>query len=194
MTAMRVLVYERMRMDKTSLNRHLARDLDRHFEALVLEYQDRLYRFALRLSGNTHDAEEIAQDAFIRAYGALQGYGPERIRALTIRPWLYQITLNVWKNRVRRKQLPRMELVDEIASRGDGPEREAETAVRKEAVTEALAALPARFREAVVLRHIEELSYSEIAAVLDQPVGTVKANVHRGIDALRRSRVLEVWA
>lgn len=180
-------------MDETRLTALLARDLDGHFEALVVHFQDRLYRFALRLCGNAQDAEEIAQDAFIRAYRALSGYDAGRIRSMAMRPWLYQITLNVWKNRVRRKTLPRTELHDEVLSPADGPERQAEAAARGDEVVRALEALPERLRAAVVLRHVEGLSYAEIAAVLDQPVGTVKSNVHRGLGALREGQGLEVW-
>lgn len=180
-------------MDETGLALLLARDLDAHFEALVIQFQDRLYRFALRLSGNAQDAEEIAQDAFIRAYRALESYPAERVRAMALRPWLYQIALNAWKNRVRRKRLPRVELDGEIESPDDGPERQAEAGARGEAIMRALDTLPDRLRAAVVLRHIEELSYDEIASVLGQPVGTVKSNVHRGLGALREVRSLEVW-
>src|SRR5450432_2399213 len=82
----------------------LANDLDGHFEALVLAFQDRLYGFALRFCANREDAEEIAQDAFVRAYRALQKYPPDRIRSLSLRAWLYQIALNVARNRFRRKR------------------------------------------------------------------------------------------
>lgn len=180
-------------MDETGLAQLLARDLDGHFEALVVQFQDRLYRFALRLSGNAEDAEEIAQDAFIKAYRALERYPADRVRAMALRPWLYQITMNAWKNRVRRRRLPRAELDGEIVSPDAGPDRRAEEAAREEEMMKALERLPDRLRAAVVLRHIEGLSYDEIASVLDQPVGTVKSNVHRGLGALRDVRSLEVW-
>src|SRR5512141_774649 len=82
----------------------LARDLDGCFERMVREYQDRLYSFAHRLSGNPQDAEEIAQDAFVRAYRAMRAYPAERIRALQLKAWLYRITLNVARNRMRGKR------------------------------------------------------------------------------------------
>src|SRR5918911_1460427 len=79
----------------------LAVDVDGHFEQLVLHYQDRLYGFALRLIGDPADAEECVQDAFVRAYRALRRYPSERRRALRLQAWLYRITLNVVRNRVR---------------------------------------------------------------------------------------------
>ena len=78
-----------------SLETDLARDLDGSFERLVLAYQDRLYAFALRFCGNREDAEEVAQDAFVRAYRALKTYPADRVRALALRAWLYRIALNV---------------------------------------------------------------------------------------------------
>src|SRR5207245_4916500 len=80
-------------MDDSSLARALADDLDGHFEQLVRTYQDRLYGFALRLTDSRQDAEESTQDAFVRAYRALERYPAERRRELRLRPWLYQIAL-----------------------------------------------------------------------------------------------------
>src|SRR5450756_2931684 len=88
---------------EAALEAALAEDLEGCFERLVREYQDRLYSLAHRLAGNPEDAEEIAQDAFVRAYRAMKTYPAERIRALSLKAWLYQITLNVARNRRRRK-------------------------------------------------------------------------------------------
>jgi len=174
----------------------LSSDLNGSFELLVLTHQDRLYSFALRLSGNSQDAEEIAQDAFVRAYRALRGYDAERIHALALRPWLYQIALNVFCNRARRLR------VDTVSIGGDGedetrpeladdaqrrPEAALARAERDQELAALLAGLPQRYRAAVILRFVEGLSYAELAAVLGQPPGTVKANVHRGIEWLRRA-------
>src|SRR2546428_13437090 len=81
-----------------------AEDLEGCFERLVREYQDRLYSFAHRLTGNSEDAEEIAQDAFVRAYRAMKTYPTERIRTLSLKAWLYRITLNVARNRMRARR------------------------------------------------------------------------------------------
>lgn len=173
----------------------LASDLDAHFERLVLAYQGRLYAFAVRLAGNAQDGEEIAQDALVKAYRALQRFTPERWETLRLRAWLYQIALNTFRNRVRKKRLATLStdaedadgnalaLPDDASQR---PESLAEQAERLALLGAHVAALPARHREAVVLRYVEELDYAEIAAVLRQPLGTVKANVHRGLTALRR--------
>jgi RNA polymerase sigma-70 factor (ECF subfamily) len=74
----------------------LATDLDRYFQQLVLSFQQRLYTFALRHTCSTQDAEDIVQEAFIRAYHALADYPPERIRIMKLQPWLYKITLHIF--------------------------------------------------------------------------------------------------
>lgn len=171
----------------------LAANLDGAFERLVLVYQDRLYAFALRLTCNRQDAEEAAQDAFVRAYHALQGYDAEQIGTLLLRPWLYQITLNVVRNRVRRKQLQLVSLdpsgtdeaIDPPDDGSEQPEAKWERAEQQDELAALVSALPERYRAAVILRHVEGLGYREVATVLDQPVGTVKANVHRGVHLLR---------
>jgi RNA polymerase sigma-70 factor (ECF subfamily) len=174
----------------------LALHLDQHFEELVLIYQDRIYAFALRLAGNVQDAEEIAQDAFVRAYRALTTYGQEQIRTLALRPWLYQIALNVFRNRVRKKRHasvpleevvsvdPALEPTDDERERPEAKVEENET---REMVRNVVAALPDRYRAAVILRHIEGLGYTEMATILRQPAGTIKSNVHRGIEILRKA-------
>lgn len=171
----------------------LADGLDAAFESMVLAYQRRLYAFALRLVGQRQDAEEIVQDAFVRAYRALTGYPAERIRALALRAWLFQITLNVARNR-RRGSRPAVASLNGDAERdaldlpgdeGDWPAAHSERAEIRRELAALLLALPARYRAVVILRHVEGLGYAEIAQVTGQPVGTVKANVHRGVRLLR---------
>ena len=174
----------------------LAADLDCGFDELLKAFQRRLYSFALRLSCNPQDAEEITQDAFVRAYSALADFPPARIRALALRPWLYTITLNVFRNRVRTRR-PESRSLDVLTEEDEGalpqadgddrPEVAYATRERRALLAARLMALPEHFRIAVVLRHIEGLAYGEIAALLEQPEGTVKAHVHRGTLLLRDS-------
>ncbi len=182
-------------LEDTELRLGLAVNLDGCFERLVLSYQGRLYAFALRISGNHQDAEEIAQDAFVHAYRALAGYDRTKIEALAIRPWLYQIVLNVFRNRVRGHKLKVVPL-DELGrdsttepsdSEREQPESVFERGERTRELSAILAALPERYRVAVVLRHVEGFGYGEAAALLGQPVGTVKSNVHRGVELLRKA-------
>ena len=170
----------------------LARDLDGSFETLVVAHQRLVFGLALRVVGDRADAEEVAQDTFVRAYRALAGYEAERVAAMRLRPWLAQIALNLARNRVRRRPPPHRPLED-----GDGqplavagpaaaePAELAERRVERDVWVGLLAGLPRGQREAVVLRHVEGLPYAEVAEVLGRPVGTVKTHVHRGVRQLR---------
>jgi RNA polymerase sigma-70 factor (ECF subfamily) len=173
----------------------LAADVEGNFEQLVLAFQDRLYAFTLRLTASPQDAEEITQDTFVRAYRALAAYPAARIRSLALRPWLHRIALNIFRNRVRTRQLQLvpldqgseggdLEIADDKESR---PDIALEHAERKKSLETLVAALPERYRLAVVLRHIQGFHYAEMAAVLKQPIGTIKANVHRGVRMLREA-------
>ena len=165
------------------------------FERIVDEYQRRLYGFALRMTGNREDAEEIVQDAFVRAFRALGKMTEEQRRELRLQPWLYTITLNVTRNRLRSKR-PASVALDALAdpdallnSTQPGPEQP-EQIVERGAdmvlVEQALLQLPMHLRAAATLRFIEGRSHPEIAEILNQPIGTVKSHVHRAVRILRR--------
>ena len=179
-------------MDDTELADRLARDLDGTYEALVRAHVDRCHAIALRVLGNPHDAEEVAQDALVRAYRALGGWPPERIREVRLRPWLATIVVNLCRNRVRRHvpaTTPLAPLVEaglEPAADPSGdPARLAGRAAEREQLASLLAGLPERYRVPVVLRHVDDLSYAELAEVLGRPEGTLKAQVPRGLALLR---------
>lgn len=172
----------------------LAHDLDGSFETLVREHQDRMYSIALRLLGDPRDAEEAAQDALVRAYRALARYDAVRIGELRLRPWLATIVLNLCRSRLGRRGAARPALSLDVPLPGDaGPRTDAargpaEIVASRDAVTDwagLLLTLPAVYRSAVVLRHVDGLSYPELAAALERPEGTVKAQVHRGVALLR---------
>jgi RNA polymerase sigma factor (sigma-70 family) len=161
----------------------LAEDLDGAFEALVLAHQDRLFTIAWRTGGNRHDAEELVQDCFVRAYRALATYPPARIRELRLRGWLTTILLNAGRNRARVRRVPTTELAfDPGAEPADDPLNRTDD---RETWARLLAGLSPAQRTAVVLRHVDGLSYAEIAEATGRPEGTVKAHVHRGLAALR---------
>ena len=173
----------------------LARDLDGSFEALVLAHQDRIFSIALRMLGDARDAEEAAQDAFVRAYRALAGYDDARIRELRLRPWLATIVLNLCRSRLSRRSAPaKATLSLDLALPGNldprmdearGPAAVAASRAGAHDWGELLLTLPVAYRTAVVLRHVDGLTYPELAIALDRPEGTVKAQVHRGLALLR---------
>ncbi|MGZ3631503.1 MAG: RNA polymerase sigma factor [Candidatus Limnocylindrales bacterium] len=171
------------------LAERLATDLDGNFEALVVARQDLLYGIALRSTGDRGAAEELAQDAFVRAYRALAAYPPERIRTLHTRPWLARIVVNLCRNRARtRRARPAETQLDALLGApapSEGPEGALLRREAEHAWATRLAALPLHYRLAVELRHVHGLSYAELAETLDRPVNTVKVHVHRGLALLR---------
>lgn len=178
-----------------ALAHRLALDLDGSFSTLADAHLDRLYSIALRLLGDPRDAEEVAQDALVRAFRAMQGYPPTRITELRLRPWLASITVNLARNRRRRiaDRQPPARLEPLVESGLDLPDLAtpgpATVAARREGATAlamTLLQLPAPMRAAVVLRHVDGLSVAETAEALGRPEGTVKAQVARGLERLRR--------
>ena len=159
---------------------------------LVAHHQDLVYGTALRWTRRPADAEDLAQDAFLRAYQALRGYTPERIAALHTRGWLVRIVLNLAHNRARDTG-PVPERLDPAADPGHEPadaarERPDAVAERRAAAREwsaLLAEVPPRYRTAVELRHVEGLDYRELSEALGRPINTVKSDVHRGVRMLR---------
>ena len=172
----------------------LAEDVDGSFEQLMLAYQHQLYAFALRQLGNQHDAQDIVQEAFLRAYHALKSYPEQRIRALQLRQWLYKITLNVLRNSVRKSgpapvalDLSEESLALALEDEGADPEAEIDWREWRQELAALLATLPEPYRAAIDLHYFEDLSYSDIASLLNQPPGTVKSNVSRGLRLLRKA-------
>ena len=172
----------------------LAVDLDRAYPALVADHANRLYTIALRLLGDPRDAEEVAQDALVRAHRAIAGYPPERIRDLRLRPWLASIAVNLAHNRRRRHddRRPPARLEPLLDAGFDPADRHAPSGpaatARREAIAELaglLLELPAPVREAITLRHVDGLSVAETAEALGRPEGTIKAQCHRGLRELR---------
>jgi RNA polymerase sigma-70 factor (ECF subfamily) len=172
----------------SSLPERLAEDLDGVFEDLVGDHQDALFAFITGLCRDPGRAEEVVQDAFVRAHRALGGYPPERIRALALRPWLFRIALNTLRNslRGRRVELVLVDSPPDSVAPGPGPEAEVLRHAERLRLVDALACIPQAHRTAVLLHYAHDLSYPQIAEVQGQPVGTVKSNVHRGLEALRR--------
>src|SRR3990172_1692603 len=180
-------------MSPQGLAAELADDLDRAFPDLVRTLQDGVYSGAPRMVGNRHDAEEIAQEAFLRAYRALRAYPAERIRELNPAAWVWTIAANLCRNhhRTRSRRPVTAELSTDPAEARRGPEAETIDHELGDRLTAELRRLTWPMRAAVVLHHVVGLPYEEVAAALDRPVGTVKADVHRGLARLR-TRLQEV--
>lgn len=153
------------------------------FSALVARYQDRIYRFLLRLTRSPDDAQELTQDTFLRAYQALDHWYADAL----FRTWLFRIARNRAFDRLRRDKLVEFVALEddvEIPDAGAGPDARLETAQRVRQLEAALQALPAAQREILLLREIEQMAYDEIALVLDLNTGTVKSRIARARGAL----------
>lgn len=145
---------------------------------LVEWHYSGLYRYAFAMLRDGGAAEDAVHDAFVNALEALAKYPEGRIRGMRLRPWLYCITLNVVRNRVRRRREFPVEERPAVVERDGNPE----------GVMDALAALerlPEKQRVAVTLRHMQDLPYAEIADATGWPENTVKTLARRGIQRLR---------
>lgn len=179
-------------MDDLQLNERLARDLDEAFPDLVHAHVDRCHAIAVRILRDPHDAEEVTQDALVRAYRAMATYEPDRIAALRLRPWLTTILVNLCRNRLRRHRPPTTSLgplieagFEPVADESTNPEARHARHVSRDQLIALLDGLPERYRIPIVLRHVDDLSYPELAEILGRPEGTLKAQVHRGLALLR---------
>jgi RNA polymerase sigma-70 factor (ECF subfamily) len=155
------------------------------WEEIVDRHSDRVYRLALRLTGNRHDAEDLTQEVFVRVFRSLDTYQPG-----TFEGWIHRITTNLFLDHARRKQRIRFDaLSDDRAERLHSELPAPETAYADQTfdddIERALATLPPEFRVAVVLCDVEGLSYDEIAQILDAKLGTVRSRIHRGRAMLR---------
>jgi len=167
--------------DAALVRRTLAGDSDA-FTGLVRRYQDRLGRYAVRMLGETADAEEALQDTFVRAYRSLARCDPERFGA-----WIYGILVNrcrtLGAQRARRRKLVVGDAsAVERASVAHSEDREA----LREAIEWALAQISPANREAFLLKHVEDLSYDEMTEVTGASVSALKMRVSRAREELRR--------
>jgi RNA polymerase sigma-70 factor, ECF subfamily len=149
------------------------------WEEIVSTHSARVYRLAFRLTGNQHDAEDLTQEVFVRVFRSLSTYTPG-----TFEGWLHRITTNLFLDSVRRKQRIRFDALgedaaDRLPSREPTPQQHFNDTHFDADVQQALDTLAPDFRAAVVLCDIEGLSYEEIAAITQAPLGTVKTRVFR---------------
>ena len=161
------------------------------FERVALAHMPSAYNLAYWIVRNRADAEDVVQDAYLRAFRAFATCTSEDVR-----PWLLTIVRNVayrWLS-VRSRTANVVSIEDALSSRHDGPELATDQPTAEDLliargdqamVRRALGELPSAFREAVVLRELEGLSYQEIARVMDIPVGTVMSRLARARDQLR---------
>jgi RNA polymerase sigma-70 factor (ECF subfamily) len=180
-----------------ALARAAARGNHNAFSKLVETYQRSVYGLCYRLLRDAEEANDAAQEAFVRAYSAIESYDPRQPFA----PWVLRIArnhcLDLLRRRVPAERLvpldappqegqSRRELVDERAAQGDTAMEQMERSIALDA---AVAQLPDRYREVISLFHVQQLSYQQIATVMNVPIGTVMTWLHRARAQLRNQLI-----
>jgi RNA polymerase sigma-70 factor (ECF subfamily) len=158
-------------------------------DVAVIEYMDTLYSYAMVLTRDRSEAEDLVQETYVRAIRAIRGLKA----GSNIKGWLLVILRNIWLNQLRRRRTtPKMVEIDVDETTADvvvetskGPHAFYVSKLECEQVREAIQQLPMDFREVILLREYEELSYQEIASVLGCPVGTVMSRLARARSKLR---------
>jgi len=161
------------------------------FDLLVLKYQLRVSKLVSRFLRNQSDVPDVVQEAFIKAYRALPNFRGES----AFYTWLYRIAINTAKNHLvaqaRKSPVNSIDVQDaedygasEWLKEYASPEREALAAELEVTIHQAMGDLPSDLREAITLREIEGLSYEDIAAVMDCPIGTVRSRIFRAREAI----------
>ncbi len=162
----------------------------KEFERYMLESQRKVYALALRLSGNSSDAEDLTQEAYIRAFRFFHRYDANQ----SFSSWMYRIVTNVHIDAVRRKGKLKWSSLDQPAANQvswdvpdetNVPDRELMHETVDEALQMGLSRMTPEFRTAVVLADVEGMAYEEIAETMNTSVGTVRSRIHRGRKQLR---------
>jgi RNA polymerase sigma-70 factor (ECF subfamily) len=163
------------------------------FGEIVELFKDKIYQLVYRMIGNAHESEDIAQEAFIRAYININSFDVNR----KFSTWLYRIATNLTIDRIRKKKpdyyldaevagTEGLTMYSQVAADIALPEEEVESMELQCEIQRQILKLPDKYRSVIVLKYIDELSLIEISEILEIPVGTVKTRIHRGREALRQ--------
>jgi RNA polymerase sigma-70 factor (ECF subfamily) len=188
-------------VDEERLIRRLKQRDDAAFSELVLRYQGSIYNLCYRVLGNAAEAEDVAQDVFVNCLRGIHAFRGDA----ALGTWLYRIAVNLCRNRLKylgRRQYNTTQALDDVpegawtSARSTGvvmaeaiaePDRALEGQRAESSVREALATLDPEFRELLVLRDVEGMSYADVVRVTGLAEGTVKSRLHRARAALRRA-------
>ncbi|WAA09384.1 RNA polymerase sigma factor SigW [Fervidibacillus albus] len=163
------------------------------FGEIIELYKDKVYQICYRMLGNSFEAEDCTQEAFIRAYINIDRYHIDR----KFSTWLFRIATNLCIDRIRKKKpdyyldaevagTDGLTLYSQIPSKGLPPDKKVESMELQDHIQREILNLPEKYRTVIILKYIEELSLNEISEILDIPLGTVKTRIHRGREALRK--------
>lgn len=183
-----------MSQDEERLAQLLAADLDGNIELLVETFEKRIVARAMQWTrNNDHDAQDVAQDTFLRAYRALRGYSATSICELPLWSWLHTIALHAFLNMKRDRAkhasvqyfdyqaLPEVEIDSQ-----EWPENVVESEEQRQEMLTLITALP-RYREVLWLHYFDDRGLEEIATLLNKPIGTIKSDLYRGRKLLREA-------
>ena len=162
------------------------------FGVIIDAYERRIYQHCYRLLGSFHDAEEVTQEAFVKAYTKIHTFKNKQ----KFSPWIYRIATNTAVDWMRKKKPlyildqpiavgENITYLDHVKNTSETPEETIEQKENQDEMQQFLLQLPSKYRVVLVLRYMDELSIKEMSEVLDLPIGTIKTQLHRGIEALR---------
>lgn len=166
---------------------------EKAYAEILARYKGPIYGLILRMVRNKEEAEDLVQEAFIKAFNALPTFNEE----FAFSTWLYKIAVNNCIDFFRKKRLSTFpldkpilskdgEIKREFSDSSSSPEHRMLSSERSNMIDHAIYALPEKYRMVIVLRHKEDRSYEEIAEILDIPLGTVKARIFRAREMLKR--------
>jgi RNA polymerase sigma factor (sigma-70 family) len=161
------------------------------FQRLRQKYYDAIYNLIYRMVRNPDEVQDLTQEAFIKAFTSLESFNEE----YAFSTWLYKIATNNCIDYIRRKKLLTFSIDKPIESKdsdfmfelpdtGPEPDQELISTQRKKMLEEAMSSLPPKYRQVIIMRHVEEKEYAEIAKALKLPLGTVKAHIFRAREML----------
>jgi RNA polymerase sigma-70 factor (ECF subfamily) len=165
------------------------------FNLLVQRYERVVFNFAYRLAGNYDDANDVAQEAFVRAYSAMCTFRYDA----AFSTWIFRITTNIFLDERKRRKIRNFTSLDEVVELDESsvgrqiedpsptPEETVTSNERAGLITKAIQSLPEFQRTMIVLYHVERKSYEEIAEVMELPIGTVKSRMNRARLALKET-------
>ncbi|MEW6523628.1 MAG: sigma-70 family RNA polymerase sigma factor [Bacillota bacterium] len=178
-------------MDEAQLVENARTGQPEALEALVRVYQKPIYNYIYRMTGNFHDAQDLTQETFMRVCSSIQAFKGKA----PFSSWVYRIASNLCIDRSRRRQrrpavsldapVGQEELAWQLPDEAPGPDRQAEVADLGRAIQRGLDRLSREHRTVIVLHDMRQLTYGEIAGILQCPVGTVKSRLSRARAALR---------
>jgi RNA polymerase sigma-70 factor (ECF subfamily) len=163
------------------------------FEGIVDLFKDKIYRHCFRMVGNGHEAEDLAQETFLKAYRNIDKYNND----FKFSTWIFRIATNLCIDRLRKKkpdyyldaEVPGTEganMYSQLAVEDPLPEEVVTENERRNELQQEIMKLPEKYRTAIVLKYVEDLSLEEISQIMDIPVPTVKTRIHRGREALKK--------